>query len=87
MRPIGIGPIISCRSGDAAYYFDVLYPDGQTERLSHARRTHKLDRPAKIAAIHQRSRMIEALRPGIVVTHDQTSFDALVGCFGAAAAA
>lgn len=77
--PVGIGPVITGRQGECpAYYIDLVYPDGSTERLFWTKACRGADRMAKLSAIRQRIALAEKLRPEVVLAHDQQSFQGLV---------
>lgn len=78
-RPVGIGPVIAGWQGDTpVYYVDLVYADGTTRRMVWPKRSKGADRAAKLNALHERMALTRRLRPSVVLTHDETSFDGLV---------
>lgn len=79
VNSIGIGPVLTGngRTG-CVYYFDFITDAGETERVSVKKKSRRLDRAAKVEAFNRRMRLIEQNRPGIVVVHDEASWDGLL---------
>lgn len=77
---VGVGPILTeWHDGQHCYYVDLVRRDGGVSRLRWPKAGRAADRGAKLAAIRKRIQLAHELRPsGVVLMHDQYSFEGLV---------